>query len=170
MLRCTRNFVPCILLSFLFHTCSGFFLFDHQDDVVRREVWDGNIPVRLELATDEISTYDKPLPFFLQVGGHHSQPSFSSAIYLSTVSLNNVVMPSPRLKSTLLRGRSASAHMPILNSSKLPPGPNQPRRYRAWATSRSPSPPPAPTSRSTPSPLLRSGDRPPRGPARPARA
>ena len=37
------------------------------DDVVRREVWDGSIPIRLELAKQDVSTFEPPMPFYLQV-------------------------------------------------------------------------------------------------------
>jgi hypothetical protein len=36
------------------------------DDVVRREVWDGSIPIRLELAKQDVSTFEPPMPFYLQ--------------------------------------------------------------------------------------------------------
>ena len=37
------------------------------DDVVRREVWEGSIPIRLELARQDVSTFEPPMPFYLQV-------------------------------------------------------------------------------------------------------
>jgi len=40
------------------------------DDVVRREVWDGSIPIRLELAKQDVSTFEPPMPFYLQVVPH----------------------------------------------------------------------------------------------------
>jgi autophagy-related protein 5 len=36
------------------------------DDVVRREVWEGSIPIRLELASQDVSTFEPPMPFYLQ--------------------------------------------------------------------------------------------------------
>ncbi len=34
--------------------------------MVRREVWDGSIPIRLELAKQDVSTFEPPMPFYLQ--------------------------------------------------------------------------------------------------------
>ncbi len=37
-----------------------------QDEVVRKEAWDGSIPIRLTLSPQDVGTYDPPLPFFIQ--------------------------------------------------------------------------------------------------------
>ena len=36
------------------------------DDVVRKELWDGSIPIRLSLAQEDVSTFESPLPFYIQ--------------------------------------------------------------------------------------------------------
>lgn len=37
------------------------------DDVVRREVWEGSIPIRIELAKQDVCDFEQPMPFYLQV-------------------------------------------------------------------------------------------------------
>ena len=37
------------------------------DDVVRREVWEGSIPIRIELAKQDVCDFEQPMPFYMQV-------------------------------------------------------------------------------------------------------
>ncbi|EKX48999.1 hypothetical protein GUITHDRAFT_162213 [Guillardia theta CCMP2712] len=36
------------------------------DEVVRKEVWEGSIPIRVELARQDVSTFEAPMPFYVQ--------------------------------------------------------------------------------------------------------
>lgn len=59
-----------LLRSFMFSLstvwCNVRFLTRTQDNVVRKEAWDGSIPIRLTLSPHDVGTYDPPLPFFIQ--------------------------------------------------------------------------------------------------------
>ena len=62
------------------------------DDVVRREVWEGSIPIRIELAQQDVCDFEQPMPFYMQVRllGYHIGALARLSLFVLAACLHSV--------------------------------------------------------------------------------